>query len=102
MFTTRSAFKLKSTALVGTSPKVFGYRLHDNIEQRKQMWLIKESVVIYLTFNLIQPHECPYLTSQEMFDFNEVLSEYEQQRIFFNSSLPKLVQLYYQCSWTPS
>ena len=31
-----AAFKLKSTVLwIGTSPSVFGYRLHDNIESKK-------------------------------------------------------------------
>ena len=72
-----AAFKLKSTVLwVGTSPKVFGYRLHDNIEAKKTD-VANQRINSYLfdfqfDNNL---HECPYLSAQEMFDFNQVLSK---------------------------
>ena len=72
-----AAFKLKSTVLwVGTSPKVFGYRLHDNIEAKKTD-VANQRISSYLfdfqfDNNL---HECPYISAQEMFDFNQVLNK---------------------------
>ena len=71
-----AAFKLKSTVLwVGTSPTVFGYRLHDNIEAKKTD-LSNQRIGSYLfDFQFDNNiHECPYLSAHEMFDFNQVLS----------------------------
>ena len=71
-----AAFKLKSTVLwIGTSPTVFGYRLHDNIEAKKTE-IANQRIGSYLfDFKFDNNiHECPYLSAQEMFDFNQVLS----------------------------
>ena len=71
-----AAFKLKSTVLwIGTSPTVFGYRLHDNIEAKKTE-ISNQRIGSYLfDFQFDNNiHECPYLSAQEMFDFNQVLS----------------------------
>ena len=70
-----AAFKLKSTVLwVGTSPKVFGYNIHKNISAKKpnlKNQRINSYMFDYQFENNI--HECPYLSSDEMFDFNYIL-----------------------------
>ena len=69
------AFNLPSTVLwVGTSPNVFGYKLHKNVVAKvpnKKNQLIGSYLFDYQFENNI--HECPYLSSDEMFDFNYIL-----------------------------
>ena len=70
------AFRLPSTVLwVGTSPKVFGYRLHKNVVAKvpnKKNQLIGSYLFDYQFENNI--HECPYIDMNEMFDVNHVLN----------------------------
>ena len=70
------SFNLPSTVLwVGTSPNVFGYKLHKNVVAKvpnKKNQLIGSYLFDYQFENNI--HECPYNSPQEMFDFNKVLS----------------------------
>ena len=70
------AFNLPSTVLwVGTSPKVFGYKLHKNVVAKvpnKKNQLIGSYLFDYQFENNI--HECPYIAMNEMFDVNHVLN----------------------------
>jgi len=70
------AFNLQSTVLwVGTSPKVFGYKLHKNVVAKvpnKKNQLIGSYLFDYQFENNI--HECPYIGINEMFDVNHVLN----------------------------
>ena len=69
------ALNKKSTVLwVGTSPKVFGYNLHTNIEAKlpqRANQLIGSYTFDYQFENNI--HECPYMNVKDMFDINEIL-----------------------------
>lgn len=70
------AINLKSTVFwIGTSPKVFGYELHNNIvanEPKKKNQLIGSYLFDYqFDYNV---HECPYNTLDEMFDINNLLN----------------------------
>jgi hypothetical protein len=70
-----AALNKKSTVLwVGTSPKVFGYNLHTNIEAKlpqRANQLIGSYTFDYQFENNI--HECPYMNVKDMFDINEIL-----------------------------
>ena len=70
------SFNLPSTVLwVGTSPNVFGYKLHKNVVAKvpnKKNQLIGSYLFDYQFENNI--HECPYINMNEMFDVNQVLS----------------------------
>ena len=69
------AFNLQSTVLwIGTSPKVFGYKLHKNVVAKvpnKKNQLIGSYLFDYQFENNI--YECPYINLQEMFDINQLL-----------------------------
>lgn len=70
------AINLKSTVFwVGTSPKVFGYEIHNNIvanEPKNKNQLIGSYIFDYqFDFNI---HECPYSIIDDMFDMNVVLN----------------------------
>jgi hypothetical protein len=71
-----AALNLKSTILwVGTSSKVFGYKLHTNIEAKlpqRANQLIGSYTFDYQFENNI--HECPYMNVSEIFNINEVLN----------------------------
>lgn len=71
-----AALGLTSTVFwVGTSPKVFGYKLHNNIEAslpKRANQLIGSYTFDYQFADNI--HECPYMSINEMFDLNKVLS----------------------------
>ena len=71
-----AALNLKSTVLwVGTSPKVFGYKIHTNIEAKlpkKANQLIGSYTFDFQFENNM--HECPYMTINDMFDTNQILS----------------------------
>ena len=70
------AFRLPSTVLwVGTSPNVFGYKLHKNVVAKvpnKKNQLIGSYLFDYQFENNI--HECPYINMNEMFDVNHILN----------------------------
>lgn len=70
-----AAFKLPATVLwVGTSPTVFGYKLHNNIVAKlpKKANQVIGSYLFDFQFenNL---HECPYMELKEMFDIDAVI-----------------------------
>lgn len=71
-----AAMKKKSTVLwVGTSPKVFGYDLHNNLVAKlpkKANQLIGSYTFDFQFENNI--HECPYMDVKQIFDINKVLS----------------------------
>tara|TARA_R100001129_G_scaffold141943_1_gene103147 strand:- start:214 stop:1092 length:879 start_codon:yes stop_codon:yes gene_type:complete len=72
-----TAFGLQSTVVwVGTSPMVFGYKLHKNVVAKvpnKKNQLIGSYLFDYQFENNI--HECPYINVNEMFDVNQLLRE---------------------------
>lgn len=71
-----AALNLKSTVLwVGTSPKVFGYKMHKNVEAKlpkRANQLIGSYTFDYQFENNM--HECPYMDVKQIFDINTVLS----------------------------
>lgn len=71
-----AALNLKSTVLwVGTSPKVFGYKLHNNVEAnlpKRANQLIGSYTFDYQFENNI--HECPYMNVGEIFNINKLSS----------------------------
>jgi hypothetical protein len=71
-----AALNLKSTVLwVGTSPKVFGYKMHKNVEAKlpkKANQLIGSYTFDYQFENNM--HECPYMNVKDIFDTNLILS----------------------------
>jgi len=71
-----AAFGLQSTVFwIGTSPKVFGYKLHNNIVAKlpkKANQLINSYTFDFQFDNNLQ--ECPYMSLNEMFDIKEVMN----------------------------
>jgi len=70
-----AAFKLPSTVLWnGTSPEMFGYHLHDNIESEKNNGksLLLESFLFDYDFNGI-PYQCPYNEQKDTFDLGKII-----------------------------
>jgi hypothetical protein len=71
-----AAFKLSSTVLwVGTSPTVFGYKLHNNISAelpKRANQLIGSYLFDYQFENNM--HECPYMEVKDIFNLNQILS----------------------------
>ena len=71
-----AALNQKSTVLwVGTSPKVFGYNIHTNIEAKLPQianQLIGSYTFDYQFENNI--HECPYMNVKEIFDIDKILN----------------------------
>ena len=71
-----AALNLKSTVLwVGTSPKVFGYKMHTNVEAKlpkRANQLIGSYTFDFQFENNI--HECPYMSINDVFDVNLVLT----------------------------
>ena len=71
-----AALNLKSTVLwVGTSPKVFGYKMHKNVEAKlpkKANQLIGSYTFDFQFENNI--HECPYMDVKDIFDVNSILN----------------------------
>ena len=69
-----AAFNLPSTVLwVGTSPKVFGYKMHNNIVANPPKGGTKLIDAYIFDYNLDGVlHECPYINVNEMFDANVI------------------------------
>ena len=71
-----AALNLKSTVLwIGTSHKVFGYKMHTNLEAKlpkRANQLIGSYTFDFQFENNI--HECPYMDVKQIFDINTVLS----------------------------
>lgn len=69
-----AALKLKSTVLwIGTSPKNFGYSLHNNVTAKPPKGNVKmvDSYLFDYSFDGVV-HECPYNDMEEMFDLSEI------------------------------
>lgn len=75
-----AAFGLQSTVFwIGTSPKVFGYKLHNNIVAKlpkKANQLINSYTFDFQFDNNM--HECPYMSINEMFDIKEVMNNLDK------------------------
>ena len=70
-----AAFNLESTVLwVGTSPKVFGYNIHNNITANPPSGNVKHpnSYLFDYAFDGFA-YECHYYTIEEMFDIDKLL-----------------------------
>lgn len=77
-----AAFKLKSTVFwVGTSPTVFGYKIHDNIianpPKNGGIKLIDSYMFDYNLDGVL--HECPYIDASEMFDISQIYNSINKQ-----------------------
>jgi len=71
-----AALNLKSTVLwIGTSPKVFGYEMHTNVEAKlpKRANQLIGSYTFDFQFEN-NMHECPYMNINDILDINLVLS----------------------------
>jgi hypothetical protein len=70
-----ASFNLPSTVLwVGTSPTVFGYKLHNNIVAKEPKGVTKLIDAYIFDYNLDGIlHECPYIDVNEMFDINQLV-----------------------------
>ena len=70
-----ASFNLPSTVLwVGTSPTVFGYKLHNNIVANEPKGGTKMIDAYIFDYNLDGVlHECPYIDVNEMFDINQLV-----------------------------
>jgi len=76
-----AAMQLKSTVLwIGTTPKNFGYELHDNIVAKPPKGNVKlvDSYLFDYSFDGIA-HECPYMDYEEMFDVNTIFKSIDKQ-----------------------
>ena len=69
-----ASFRLPSTVLwIGTSPKVFGYDLHDNIVANPPQGKVKLIDSYMFDYNLDGVlHECPYIDHNEMFNLDDI------------------------------
>ena len=71
-----AALRLPSTVLwVGTSPKVFGYKMHSNLVANVEDSTLKlvDAYLFDYQFDGIL-HECPYKNMNNMFNINEVFT----------------------------
>lgn len=76
-----AAMNLKSTVLwIGTSPKNFGYEMHDNIVAKPPKGNVKliDSYLFDYSFEGVA-HECPYMDFSEMFDLNQIYDSIKKQ-----------------------
>lgn len=75
-----AALKLPSVVLWnGTSPKVFGYDMHTNIETAKpQNFKLPGSVYFDFDFNGPE-HEYPFSENDDLFDMNKIFEAIERQ-----------------------
>ena len=76
-----ASFKIPSTVLwIGTSPKVFGYNLHDNIIANPPQGKVKLIDSYMFDYNLDGVlHECPYIDYSEMFNLNDIYNSIDKQ-----------------------
>ena len=72
-----AALQLPSSVLwIGTSPKVFGYNLHNNIQAKKPEKA--NQLINSYTFDFqfdYNMQECPYMSLDQMFNIKEVLEK---------------------------
>jgi len=70
-----AAFNLESTVFwIGTSPKNFGYALHNNIIANEPLTDVKlpNSYLFNYSFEGL-PYECPYMNLDEMFNIDKII-----------------------------
>lgn len=76
-----ASFKLPATVLwIGTSPKVFGYDLHNNIMSNPpdgNVKLIDSYMFDYALDGIL--HECPYLDYNSMFNIEDIYNSIDKQ-----------------------
>lgn len=75
-----AAMKLKSTVLwIGTSPKNFGYDIHNNVVAKPPKGATKmiDSYLFDYSFEGIA-HECPYNDVSEMFNLNDIYKQVDK------------------------
>ena len=71
-----SALNLPSTVIwIATSPKVFGYDIHDNISARSDEGKLIDSYIFDYNFDGVT-HECPYL-EDDFFNTDEIIESLE-------------------------
>jgi hypothetical protein len=72
-----AAFNLPSTVFwIGTSPTVFGYKLHNNIQANPPKNIVKLIDAYLFDYQFSgEAHECPYFDVDEMFDIKQVLKK---------------------------
>lgn len=78
---TASALNLPSTVLwIGTSPKVFGYQLHNNIVANidEENTKLIDSLLFNFAFTN-NTHQCPFDREEELFDINEIFNSITNQ-----------------------
>lgn len=70
-----AAYNLKSTVLwVGTSPKMFGYDLHHNIQAKTPSGVVKNIDGYLFDYDFNGPlHQCPYSDPTKMFNINNII-----------------------------
>ena len=76
-----ASFKIPSTVLwIGTSPNVFGYKIHNNIVANppKGGTKLVDSYLFDYAFDGIL-HECPYVDINEMFDIPTLLNDIDKK-----------------------
>lgn len=75
-----AALNLPSTVLwIGTSPRVFGYDIHENIEANKvENFKLPDSYLFDYNFEGIT-HECPYKNEDEIFDVDQIIASIKRQ-----------------------
>lgn len=70
-----AALRLSSVVLwIGTSPELFGYKLHNNVPANQPPHFIKlvDSYLFDYSFSG-EVHECPYSDVSELFDINQIM-----------------------------
>jgi hypothetical protein len=76
-----ASFKVPATVLwIGTSPKVFGYNLHNNIIANPpdgNVQLIDSYMFDYNLDGIL--HECPYIDHNSMFNLNDIYNSIDKQ-----------------------
>lgn len=75
-----AAYKLASTVLwIGTSPKMFGYDLHNNIVAKSPSNVVKniDAYIFDYDFNGLL-HQCPYSDQTKMFDMNSIYNSIQK------------------------
>jgi hypothetical protein len=75
-----AALRLKSTVLWnGTSPKIFGYELHDNISTEIPYdFKLPGSYLFDFDFNGVE-QEYPFEDDEEIFDFDKIIESVDNQ-----------------------
>ena len=70
-----AAYKLKSTVLwIGTTPLMFGYDIHTNIEAKTPSNVVKNIDAYLFDYDFNGPlHQCPYSDANKLFNIDQVI-----------------------------